>query len=63
VIGSVIFDARSTFVKDKQIIDVILIANKMVDETRKSKKELMLFKVCFKKAYDSIDLGYRCSHG
>lgn len=30
----------------------------MVDETRKLKKELMLFKVDFEKAYDSVDWGY-----
>jgi hypothetical protein len=30
----------------------------VVDEARKSKKELMLFKVNFEKAYDSVDWGY-----
>jgi len=30
----------------------------MVDEARKSKKELMLFKVDFEKAYDLVDLEY-----
>ena len=29
-----------------------------VDEARRSKKELMLFKVDFEKAYDSVDWGY-----
>jgi hypothetical protein len=30
----------------------------VVDEARRSKKELMLFKVDFEKAYDSVDWGY-----
>jgi len=42
-------------VKDIQILDGILIANEAVDEARKMKKELMLFKVDFEKAYDSVD--------
>jgi len=45
-------------VKDRQILDGILIANEVVDEAHKSKKELMLFKVDFEKAYDSVDWGY-----
>jgi hypothetical protein len=32
-------------VKDRQILDGILIANEVVDEARKSRKELLLFKV------------------
>lgn len=39
-------------------MDGILIANEVVDEARKSKKELMLFKVDFEKAYDSVDWDY-----
>jgi hypothetical protein len=45
-------------VKDRQILDGILIAKEVVDETRRSKKELLLFKVDFEKAYDSVDWGY-----
>lgn len=41
--------------KDRQILDRVLIANEVVDEARKLKKELLLFKVDFKKAYDSVD--------
>jgi hypothetical protein len=45
-------------VKDRQILDGILIANEVVDEARKSPKELLLFKVGFEKAYDYVDWGY-----
>jgi len=55
VIGKVISDTQFAFVKDRQILDGILIANEVVDEARKMKKELLLFKVDFEKAYDSVD--------
>nr|ABN08473.1 reverse transcriptase - beet retrotransposon, putative [Medicago truncatula] len=58
VIGSVISDSQSAFVKNRKILDGILIANEVVDEARKKNKDLMLFKADFEKAYDSIDLGY-----
>jgi hypothetical protein len=58
VIGSVISETQTAFVKDRQILDGILIANEVVDEARRSKKELLLFKVDFEKAYDSVDWGY-----
>ncbi|CAJ2632329.1 unnamed protein product [Trifolium pratense] len=48
----------TAFVKNRQILDGILIANEVVDEARKSKKDLLLFKVDFEKAYDSVDWGY-----
>jgi len=58
VMGRIISDSQTTFVKSRQILDNILIANEVVDEARKNKKELMLFKVEFKKAFDSVDWGY-----
>ena len=57
MIGSVISETQSAYVKNRQILDGILIANEVVYEARKSKKELMLFKVDFEKAYDSVDFG------
>jgi len=58
IIRSVISDAQLAFVKDRQILDGILIANEVVDEAHKSKKELLMFKVDFEKAYDSVDWGF-----
>ena len=58
VIGYVISDSQSVFIKGRQILDGILVANEIVDEARRSKKELILFKVDFEKAYDSIDFDY-----
>jgi len=39
-------------------MDEILVANEIVDKAHRCKKELLLFKVDFEKAYDSIDWGY-----
>ena len=58
VIGSVISDSQSAFVKGRQVLDGILVANEVVDDAQRSNKELLLFKVDFEKAYDSIDLCY-----
>ncbi|GAU41069.1 hypothetical protein TSUD_284390 [Trifolium subterraneum] len=58
VVGSVVSEVQSAFVKERQILDGILIANEVVDDARKLHKELLLFKVDFKKVYDSVDWGY-----
>jgi len=58
VIGSVVYDSQLAFVKGKQILDGILIANEAVDKVRRMGKELLMFKVDFQKAYDSVDLKY-----
>jgi len=51
IIGWVVSETQTTFVKERQILDGILIANEVVDEAQKSNKELMFFKVDFEKAY------------
>jgi len=58
IIRSVVSDSQSAFIKGRQILDGVLVANEIVDEARKSRKEFLLFKVDFEKAYDSIDWGY-----
>jgi len=58
VIGNVVSESQSAFVKGKQILDGILIANEAVDEARRLNKEMLMFKVDFEKAYDSVDLNY-----
>jgi len=57
VIGSLILETQTAFVKDRHILDEILIANEVVDEARKT-KELMLFKVDFEKEYDLVLSGF-----
>jgi len=58
VIGRVVSGTQSAFVKGNQILDEILIANEVVDDAKRANKELLMFKVDFEKAYDSVDLKY-----
>jgi len=58
VIGRVVSDSQSTFVKGKKILDGILVVNEAVDEAHPLQKKMLFFKVDFKKAYDSVDLKY-----
>jgi len=58
VVGKVVSETQYAFVSGRQIMDGLLIDNEAVDEERKMKKELLLFKVDFEKAYDSIDWKY-----
>jgi len=58
VVGGVVSESQSAFVKGKQILDGILITNEVVDEARCMNKELLLFEVDYEKAYDSVDFNY-----
>lgn len=50
----VISKSQSDFVKGMQIFYGILIANDVVGEARKLKKDLLLFKANFEKTYDLL---------
>ena len=45
IMDSVTLDSQSAFIKGRQILDGIMVANEVVDEARKCNKELLLFKV------------------
>ena len=42
---------QGAFVEERQILDVVLIANELVDEKRRSGEERVVFKIDFEKAY------------
>lgn len=45
--------------KDRQILDAVLIANEVVEETKNEKKKKgVLFKIDFEKAQYHVDWGY-----
>ena len=58
VMSSVISSTQSAFIHGRQILDGILIANEFVEDAKRLKKDLLLFRVYFDKAFDSIDWTY-----
>lgn len=55
VLPKLILDFQSAFVSRRQILDGVLIANKVVKWADLNKEKLLLFKVDFSKAYDCIN--------
>ncbi|KAI3771839.1 hypothetical protein L6452_03008 [Arctium lappa] len=55
VLGGIIGDTQTTFIKGRLVLDGVLIANEVVEYTRKAKKKALVFKVDFDKAYDSVE--------
>ena len=49
---------QGAFVQGRQILDVVLIANEIVDEKRRVGEEGVVFKINFEKAYDSCGLRF-----
>lgn len=58
VIGSVIDDVRSTFVKGWNILEEPLTVNEICSWAKADGREILLFKADFNKAFDSINWGY-----
>jgi hypothetical protein len=55
VMDSIISSSQSAFVKGRNLVDGVLVANEVVDWAKRSKKECLIFKVDFEKAYDSVE--------
>jgi len=54
VLPTVIDDCQSTFLKDRGILDSVLMANEVVEDLRKGGRSGLSLKVDFEKAYDSV---------
>ncbi|GJU52083.1 RNA-directed DNA polymerase, eukaryota, reverse transcriptase zinc-binding domain protein [Tanacetum coccineum] len=54
VLGDLVNEIQSTFVANRQILDGPFILNELVQWCKKKKKQSMVFKVDFEKAYDSV---------
>jgi len=56
--SSVISETQTVVIHGRQILNGFLIANEIVEDAKRLKKDLLLFKVDFEKAFDSIDWSY-----
>ncbi|WKA03651.1 hypothetical protein VitviT2T_021750 [Vitis vinifera] len=54
VLQETIHSTQGAFVKGRQILDAVLIANEIVDEKRRSGEKGVVFKIDFEKAYDHV---------
>ncbi|KAL4560381.1 hypothetical protein LXL04_032531 [Taraxacum kok-saghyz] len=58
VIGSVVGENQTAFIKKRNILDGPMIINEMCNWTKKAKRKMLLFKVDFEKAFDSVNWNY-----
>ncbi|GJX52816.1 RNA-directed DNA polymerase, eukaryota [Tanacetum coccineum] len=54
VLGDIINEVQSAFVSNRQILDGPFILNELIQWCKARKKQTMIFKVDFEKAYDSV---------
>ena len=58
VLEDTISKNQGAFVAGRQILDVILVANEIVEDYRKKGKEGLVFKIDFEKAYDYVEWNF-----
>ncbi|GAU36760.1 hypothetical protein TSUD_213250 [Trifolium subterraneum] len=58
VMDSIITSNQSAFIKGRNLVDGVLVVNEVVELAKKSKRDCLIFKVDFEKAYDSVDWGF-----
>ena len=58
VLEGTISSAQGAFMKGRQILDAVLIANEVVEDVRKKKDEGLVFKIDFEKAYDHVEWAF-----
>lgn len=51
-------DSQTAFLKDRNILDGVVILNEVVEDAKKTKDKRLVLKVNFAKAYDFVDWDY-----
>ena len=54
VLGNIVNEVQSAFIAERQILDGPFILNEVMQWCRMKKKQVLIFKVDFEKAYDSV---------
>jgi len=49
---------QSTLLENIGLLDIMVVANQVLDEVQRKKDECIIVKVEFEKAYDSVNWGY-----
>jgi hypothetical protein len=58
VLGDLISNTQSVFLKGRQLVDGVVVVNEVIDSAKKYGKKCLILKVDFEKAYDSVDWGF-----
>ncbi|MCH80013.1 LINE-1 reverse transcriptase like, partial [Trifolium medium] len=58
VIGVLIPNTQSAFLKGRQLVEGVVVVNEVIDFAKKAGKDCLILKVDFEKAYDSVDWGF-----
>jgi hypothetical protein len=58
VMDSIISCSQSAFIRGRNLVDGVLVANEVVDWVKKANIDCLIFKVDFEKAYDSVEWGF-----
>jgi len=52
--ATVIDDVQSAFLKDRGLLESVMMANEVIDEVRRSRRSGVCLKIDFEKAYNSV---------
>lgn len=55
VIGNLIPKTQLAFLKGRQLVEVVVVVNEVIDNAKKAGNECLIFKVDYEKTYDSVD--------
>ncbi|GLT35685.1 hypothetical protein SLA2020_101160 [Shorea laevis] len=58
VLNDIIDNQQVAFIKGKQLVDCVTIANEVIDEARRKHKSCFFFKVDFEKAFNNVHWGF-----